>query len=33
MADSLKSNTGKMNADSSNGCGDHCDGHHHSNEG
>lgn len=33
MADNLESNKAKMKSDSSNGCGEHCDGHHHSNEG
>nr|CAG4636970.1 EOG090X055U [Ceriodaphnia reticulata]SVE72905.1 EOG090X055U [Ceriodaphnia reticulata] len=32
MADSVGSNTEKKKAEESNGCGDHCDGHHHSNE-
>ena len=32
MADSVGSNTEKKKAEPTNGCGDHCDGHHHSNE-
>jgi|LakMenEpi03Aug12_release.lakeMendotaPanAssembly.Ray.scaffolds.fasta_scaffold2409040_1 hypothetical protein len=34
MADKdMESSTGKMKAEAANGCGEHCDGHHHSNDG